>query len=254
MLTGLLSKMTRACAADAPEGPRGLYALVRYAVLGLVALSVLPASAAQFKVSAQDNSQQPGGAEARQSSEQQKPAEPPGDEAAEPRVRVNTQLLKAVLLRGRELYDAGQLDLSQPFEASVEAGRGDDGALTSIVLTAPADERLAGLARELVDAVSASHILYFLEGARQVSFHLLLDWHNVSLTARAGYDSEERAAQMSDAYQRAIPFLSLRRGGTPGGQVWKNMTTSSSGKQLALKLEMSREEAGNLLLQQITPN
>lgn len=52
---------------------------------------------------------------------------------------------------------------------------------------------------------------------------------------------------------RPLPLTGARRDGhAPAAP--RNMTASPGGKRLALRLEMTREEAGQLLLRQITPN
>jgi hypothetical protein len=48
------------------------------------------------------------------------------------------------------------------------------------------------------------------------------------------------------------PACAARRVSAPAAP--RGMTASPSGKQLALRLGMTREEAGQLLLRQITPN
>lgn len=56
----------------------------------------------------------------------------------------------------------------------------------------------------------------------------------------------------SDAGMRAMPSFVKRH--QVAMSVWNNMTYSASGKQLALKLEMSRAQFGNLLFPQVAPN
>lgn len=72
MLANIMSTFKRARAADTDEGGRGTVALARYAIFALVALSILPASAAQLHAVAQDNSERQGEAESKQPSEQRK--------------------------------------------------------------------------------------------------------------------------------------------------------------------------------------
>ena len=46
----------------------------------------------------------------------------------------------------------------------------------------------------------------------------------------------------------------FRKGRSVEATVLNNMTVSASGKQLLMKLEMSRQTAGNLLLKLLPPN
>jgi hypothetical protein len=59
---------------------------------------------------------------------------------------------------------------------------------------------------------------------------------------------------MAAGYGGLLAFARIRERERPSGVVWNRMGFKSDGKQFAVTLEMSREEAGQLLLQLITPN
>jgi hypothetical protein len=59
-----------------------------------------------------------------------------------------------------------------------------------------------------------------------------------------------RAIEASDSFSK-LPSVARV---ASAHVVLSNMTASAGGKRLALKLEMSRAEAGNLLPQQVSPN
>jgi hypothetical protein len=59
---------------------------------------------------------------------------------------------------------------------------------------------------------------------------------------------------MAGSYNNLLALGRIFRNGKRERVILNNMTVTSSGKQLVLKLEMSRAELGNLLLKQVTPN
>ena len=260
MLSDFLDRIARERDADARGARRRpVAAMLRYAVLGAVALSILPASAAaSLPARAQDKS----GTRA-DSEPQRAPARPPAQEPAFVRddggvqrpPRVNTQPFKDLLLKAKRLYDAGQLDLSRTVELSAEADRADDGTLTNIRLSglagAPVQRELA---TEVVAAISHSRLLQFLEGVPYLRLKFVLDQQRLAITSSAEVASEDRARQMANGYGGLLAIARFRERERPSGVVWNRMGFRADGKQFAVTLEMSREEAGQLLLQLITPN
>lgn len=258
-LTDFLSGMFRERVAPRLSVRRGASSLVRYAVLGAVALSVLPASAANLPHAAQEKPKRQGGAGSKQSAKRQRQsaaAAPAADNNAKPIPRANVRPFKDLLAKGKALYDAGRLDLTGTLDVSFEADRAEDGTLANVVLTggSAGNPELMGLSKDFMNAVSESRILSFFENARRVRMSLALGGQNVSATTNIEFDSEERARETAVGYGTLLTFARFKEKGTHAGVVWNSIKVSSSGKQLAFKLEMTREAAGNLLLQQITPN
>ena len=261
MLTDFLDRIARERDADAPAARRRrpAAALLRYAVLGAVALSILPAPSAALPAGApQDKT----GARA-DSEPQRAPRRGAAQETAFAQEgaavkrppRVNTQPFKDLLLRAKRLYDAGQLDLGRTIELSAEADRADDGTLTNVRMSGPAGDPVhRELATEVVAAISRSHLLQFLEGVPHLRLKFILDQQRLAITSSAEVASEERASQMAAGYGTLLAVARIRERARPSGIVWNRMGFKADGKQFAVTLEMSREEAGQLLLQLITPN
>jgi hypothetical protein len=260
MTSDFLHRIARERAADARGARcrRPVAALLRYAVLGAVALSILPASAA---ASLPTHAQAKSGARA--DSEPQRAPERPSQGPAFERdyggvqrpPRVNTQPFKDLLLKAKRLYDAGQLDLSRTIELNAEADRADDGTLTNFQMSSlTRDSAHRELAIGVVAAISQSRLLRFLEGVPHIRLKLFLDQQRLAITSSAEVASEDLARQMSSGYGGLLAFARVRERGRPSGVVWNSMGFKSDGKQFTVTLEMSREEAGRLLLQLITPN
>lgn len=238
---------------------RPLALLLRYAVLGAVALSILPASAAAFPAAAQDQPASNGDAKSKPPAGQPAPHEngPAGGGADDGLpASVNLAAFKGFLARAAKMSAAREIDLAGTRELRLEADIGEGGELGDplIWLGRPASPALVDLSVEFVAALKESRVAGAVEGARHITLVLALDPDRVLFTARAEMDTERRAARAADGFGALLPLLRFRAGGRPAGVVWNNMTASASGKQLALRLEMTREAAGNLLLSQITPD
>lgn len=229
---------TRTCA------PRGRSSAARVAAAGSLALCTIlgtlilhpsPAVAAAFKlhraVAAPETKVKP---------------------AARP---VNLRLFRPLLSRARRLYDAGAFDLTRPIEVSIEGEVDELGVLRAEeVRCSPGDANLRGLADEFVRQLNGSGVLQQLEGVRRLALTFKLDSERLSVQSLAEAESAPRAARMADTYNSLLAFGRLLKGGSRAGAVLNNMKVSASGKQLALRLEMSRAAAGNLLFRRIPPH
>lgn len=207
--------------------------LVLYAVLGTFALQLSKASA-QDAASAQQD----------------------GTPHAARVVQVNPRAFKDLLLKGQRMAERGELRLDKPFEFNLEAARNDDGTLSNVIVGGPslADDKIRELVNEFAYTLSASGVLGGLDEARHVWTTLRLDAQTLSASFAAEYPSEQHAAKMAQGYGVLLALAQFTKKERAESVVYRNMKVSSSGKRLAVRLEMSREAAGNLLLQQITPN
>ena len=271
MASDFLNIIKRARAA-ATYRPRRVFAsLARFVVLGLAALSVLPACAAEANHAraAEDHSRAQGNAEPGQSPEQQKQfqeqqtqpmatatATPAVENNVKPPPKVYTRAFKDLLAKWGGEYHAGRLDLNGPVSLIVEADRTEDGTLENMILTgdSASDPTVARLARDVAIAIGASGVLEFLEGVPHLLLNFRLDQQKLDAVLNAETDSEKRAESLARVFEVGFKFQSHRKAGTDEAVVWNNMKVSASGKVLTLKLEMTREAAGNLLLKQITPD
>ena len=137
---------------------------------------------------------------------------------------------------------------------TAEATR-DDGTLTNVQMSGPAGDPVhRELATEVVAAISQSRLLRFLEGVPQLRLKFVLDQQRLAITSSAEVASEDRARQMANGYGGLLALARMRERERPSGVVWNHMGFRADGKQFAVTLDMSREKAGQLLLQLITPN
>lgn len=229
--------------------------LVMCAMVGMLLLVTFPASAAGLSLLAtlnasdaptQTSAQEPQGESRLQS-------ETPGVKRP---VKVNARPFKDLLARAAQMHARGEIDLSGTLEMVVEGDRNDDGSLDNIIITgaAASNPKLLELAREAVIAISDSRMLSFLEDARHLRLTLRLDPQTVAAQALTELESSQRAAERARGYNALLAYGRIAKKGQPEAEVWNNMTVSANGKQLVMRLEMSREAAGNLLFKNITPN
>lgn len=219
-------------------------ALARYVVLGAVALSILPAqafaAALPLLLAARAQEDATGG----------KPAKPP--------VEIKPNPFRELLVKAKRLKDEGEIDFGRTIELSFEADLTEAGSLANVtpISAKPDTPRLRELGEDLVRALSETNVPGSLKGFRHLRVSLRLDQRTFAASLDADAESDERAARTAHGYALFLKMAHLnaierRPELVP---VYKGMTFSSSGKQLAFRLEMSREAAGNLLLKQITPN
>ena len=189
--------------------------------------------------------------------EETQPQETQGRAGIKRAVKVKAKPFRELLTKVQALHGRGEINLSDPVDVVIDAERNVDGSLSnvSVVRTVPSNPALAALAGEFAQTLSASRALRFLNGARRLRMTLNLDGQQVA--GRLAFDaaSGARAAEMARDYAGLIALGRLfRKGRSVEATVLNNMTVSASGKQLLMKLEMSRQTAGNLLLKLLPPN
>ena len=169
---------------------------------------------------------------------------------------MNVKPIKAFLARSRRLHGEGKLDLSKPQAIVVEGDRQPDGTLTGVQITgeSAADPALRALAQDFVASVNDSHALAFLSDVSRVRMAFTLDGERFKALTTSDAPSEARAEEMARGYRVLINAGRLMKRGTDEGALLSGMKVSSSGKQLMMNLDMPREQMGNILLRQITPN
>lgn len=86
-----------------------------------------------------------------------------------------------------------------------------------------------------------------IENARHLSYTLKLNEQNAGLSAVATVTSELRATQKAQSYNSFLDAVRSAERDEKVVVVLNNMTVSANGKQLIMQLEMSRQQAGNLL-------
>ncbi|MDT5158828.1 MAG: hypothetical protein QOH51_3185 [Acidobacteriota bacterium] len=170
--------------------------------------------------------------------------------------KVSIAPIKAFLARSKRLHEQGKLDLSKPQTIIVEGERQQDGTLTGIEITgeSAADPSFRVVAQDFVTSVNESRALAFLDDVSRVRMTFTLDGERFRAVTASDTPSEQRAEEMARGYRMMVNFGRMAKRGTDEGAVLSNMKVSASGKQLLMNLDMPREQMGNLLLRQITPN
>lgn len=216
-------------------GRKNTNSLVRFVVIGAFVLGVLPV---------------PGGALLFAQPQKTNP------NATSKPVRVNAAPLRAWLAQARRQKDAGKLDLSGPRAVTIEADRAEDGTLSNAVITGPSarDPQFRKLAEDFVAALNQSKGLSFLQDVSHVRMNFALDGERFKTDSASDAPNAQRAEEMARGYRAMVNVARLMKRGSDEAVVLNNMKFSSSGKQLLMSLDMPREQMGNLLLKQITPN
>jgi hypothetical protein len=247
-------------AGDGPQG-RGEAArlFARFAVLGAFVLGVAPggwAALAQARKTGGRVSATDAGVKKTAKTEAPKGtaanAEGPNPEGA----KVNIRPIKAFLARSKKLHEEGKLDLSKPQSIVVVGDRREDGTLTNVQITgeSAADPALRAVAQDFVNSVNDSHALAVLTDVSRVSMNFTLDGERFKALTTSDAPSEARAEETARNYRMLLNVGRLAKRGTDEGAIMGGMKVSASGKQLLMNLDMPREQMGNILLRQITPN
>lgn len=167
---------------------------------------------------------------------------------------INTAPFRSLIAKALRLRAEGSLSAEDTFDFTVEADRAQDGAFSNAAIggTSSGNERWRELARDFVSALSDSRLLAVLRDAPHVSMRFRLDAQTGFAGVTCDTTSEELARRAAANYGALLHLGSLARQGTDVGLALKNLQVSSSGKQVAFKLEMSREQLGNLLRQSLS--
>lgn len=252
-------------AGEMPQGRGGAARLfARFAVLGAFVLGVAPggwAALAQARktgggvaattdagVKKTSKSEVPKGAAAKTEAK----TEGPKSDGT----KVSVKPIKDFLARSKKLHEAGKLDLSKPRSIVVVGERQEDGTLTNVQISgdSAADPTLRAVAQDFVSSVNDSHALAFLNEVGRVSMTFTLDGERFKALTASDAPSEARAEEMARNYRMLLNVGRLAKRGTDEGAIMSGMKVSASGKQLLMNLDMPREQMGNILLRQITPN
>jgi len=170
--------------------------------------------------------------------------------------KINTKPLTDLLQQGKQMRDAGEIDLSGNLEMDVEGDREDDGRLTNVVVTgaAASNPKLVGLAKDFIAAISDSKMLAALKGTRHLKMHVKLDDKEVAVRVLTEMASEGEATMMSNGYQGLLFIGALDKKGKDEEALFKGVQISSEAKQIVLTFNMPRKVAGDLLSKLIKKN
>jgi hypothetical protein len=245
-------------AAPAPQGRAdAARTLARFAVLGAFVLGFVPGSRAALAQVRKAG----GGVAAPEATstgvkKTAKTETPTSEKPKSENTKVDVKPIKAFLGRSRRLHEQGKLDLSKPQTIVVEGDRQEDGTLTGVQITGESatDPMLRAVAQDFVTSINDSHALAFLSDVSRVRMTFTLDGERFKALTASDAPSETRAEEMARGYRMLINAGRLMRRGTDEGALLSGMKVSASGKQLLMNLDMPREQMGNILLRQSTPN
>ena len=220
--------------------PQAFSSLARFVVAGAFVLGVLPSPGGALVLFAQSRKAADAGVSPKTSA--------PG--------KVSLAPLRAFLVRSRRLHEQGKLDLSKPRSITVEGDRQEDGTLANVRITgdSASDPNFRRAAEDFVSALNQSRALQMLETVTRVRMTFSLDASRFTALTAHDTPSEARAAEMARGYRMMVNIGRVARRGTDEGALLNGMKVSASGKQLLMNLDMPREQMGNILLRQITPN
>ncbi len=138
----------------------------------------------------------------------------------------------------------------------MEGDRQEDGTLTGVQITgeSAADPTMRAVAQDFVASMNDSHALAFLSEVSRVRMTFTLDGERIKAHTATDAPSEARAEEMARGYRMLVNAGRLMKRGTDEGALLSGMKVSASGKQLLMNLDMPREQMGNILMRQITPN
>ena len=236
--------------------------LARFAVLGAFVLGLVPGGRAALaqarkaggRVAAPETTAT--GVKKTAKTETPKPGAAGAEKARAGNAKVDVKPIKAFLGRSRRLHDQGKLDLSKPQTIVVEGDRQEDGTLTGVQITgeSAADPALRAVAQDFVASVNDSHALAFLSDVSRMRMTFTLDGERFKALTASDAPTEARAEEMARGYRMLLNVGRLAKRGTDEGALMSGMKVSASGKQLLMNLDMPREQMGNILHRQITPN
>ena len=166
--------------------------------------------------------------------------------------RISTKAFIDLLNKGRNMVESGEIDLSTPIEMEVTAERSRSGTLTNIginqkIIAAPQRE----LAREFLEALSASGALEFLDGIRRINFTLRLNGDTLSLSASSELPSAKKAAQWAEASTLLLEVGASVKRGRDEEVIYKGASVSANGKRVTATLSLSRDTVAGLLSKQL---
>lgn len=166
--------------------------------------------------------------------------------------RVSTQAFIDLLNKGRNMVENGDLDLSAPIEMEVSAERSQNGTLSKIginqkTIVAPQRE----LAREFIEALSASGALEFLDGVEHIVFTLRLNADTLSVSASSDLLSATKATQFAQASNLLLEAGAAVKRGRDEEVIFKGANISSSGKRVMITLSLPRGTVAHLLSKQL---
>ena len=173
--------------------------------------------------------------------------------------KINKRPLKDWLARANESKVKGELDLSGTIEVVIEADRDPQGKLLNAnVVQKTGDPRLIEVTKDLVSAVSDSHVLVFLvdpnrpNDVQRLRLTIRMDEAEVTALVESEAESPERAKEMADGYNGLLALGQLTKANKDEGILYKSTRVTYNGKQVSVSFKLPRADAANMLSKQVS--
>ncbi|HEX8501709.1 MAG TPA: hypothetical protein VF659_14085 [Pyrinomonadaceae bacterium] len=167
------------------------------------------------------------------------------------RLNINPKPWVDLAAEGKQLFDAGKLNLNSSVDVSATAERADDGRLkpesVNIQWNKPPDETTEQLARKVITAVSESEMLVTLQGAKAVNMSLKLDEKEVAIVIANEFTSADEAGKFANGYATLLLAARIARSGTDDAELYKNVKVSQDDKQFVITFRMPKDAAGKMI-------
>jgi outer membrane biosynthesis protein TonB len=162
---------------------------------------------------------------------------------------INSRPFTDLLQKGKEMKDAGEIDLNGTLELTVEGDRRDDGTLTNVEITggSASDAKLKDLAKAFIAALSDSHALAALKDTSHLRMNLLLDGEKIAVRVVTEVETPAQAQQMANGYRGLILIGALSKKGKDEEAIFKNLSVSANERQIVLGFTMPRKDASALI-------
>jgi|GEM_PF-7004895 len=202
----------------------------------------------------QEPTRRPASKSAKKKTQPQQPSKDAGadEETVEVKLgepkRVSTKAFIDLLNKGQSMVESGEIDLSAPIEMEISAERSRSGTLSNIginqkIIAAPQRE----LAKEFIEALSASGALEFLDGVRRMVFTFRLNGDTLSLSASSELPSAKKAAEWAKASTLLLEVGASVKRGRDEEVIYKGASVSANGKRITATLSLPRGTVADLL-------
>ncbi|MDQ1557040.1 MAG: hypothetical protein QOD32_100 [Pyrinomonadaceae bacterium] len=169
---------------------------------------------------------------------------------------INTKPLTDLLKQGKQMRDAGEIDLSGNLEMEFEGDRQEDGRLTNVEVTgaAASNPKLVQLSKDFISAISDSKVLAALKGTRHLKMKVKLDDKEIAVRVLTEMASADEASTMSNGYNGLLWIGAQSKKGKDEEAIFKSVQIAAEAKQIVLTFNMPRKAAGDLLTKLIKKN
>jgi hypothetical protein len=179
-------------------------------------------------------------------------ARPPGN--------INTKPFEDIIVKGKELFDQGKLNLNSAIEVTATGELNTDGTLKPETVrlnwVTASDENMAELARQLLTAMSQTRVLAMLQNKKGempkgVNMSLKLDQQNVKIAVLTDMQTEDEASNAAMGFGGMVALGRMTKKGKDEAILYENIKFGSAGKQFTMNFEMPKDEAGKMITEML---